>query len=133
MDAQHRGHPSYSSQECAAMVAKCMQRNLDLQIHCNGDAAIDLALDAVERYCGGNRAEGSDRPPMVTIIHCQTVRNDQLDRMARLGCVHPSFFVGHTWHWGVSGLSAVHCCVAHMYAGSTHVQLLCTLITVGGG
>ena len=33
------------------------------------------------------------------IIHCQTVREDQLDRIKRLGLV-PSFFVVHTYFWG---------------------------------
>ena len=33
------------------------------------------------------------------VIHCQTVREDQLDRIKRLGVV-PSFFVVHTYFWG---------------------------------
>ena len=33
------------------------------------------------------------------MIHCQTVRNDQLDRMARLHMI-ASMFVGHVWYWG---------------------------------
>src|SRR5699024_11836687 len=34
-----------------------------------------------------------------TMIHCQTVRNDQLDRMAELDML-PSIFVAHTYYWG---------------------------------
>jgi hypothetical protein len=33
------------------------------------------------------------------IEHCQTARDDQLDRMKALG-VTPSFFVGHVYYWG---------------------------------
>jgi predicted amidohydrolase YtcJ len=33
------------------------------------------------------------------MIHSQTVRDDQLDRMAKLG-ITPSFFVSHTFFWG---------------------------------
>jgi predicted amidohydrolase YtcJ len=33
------------------------------------------------------------------MIHAQTVRDDQLDRMATLGMI-PSFFVSHTFYWG---------------------------------
>ena len=33
------------------------------------------------------------------IIHCQTVREDQLDLIERLGVV-PSFFTVHTYYWG---------------------------------
>lgn len=36
------------------------------------------------------------RPVM---IHCQTVRDDQLDRMPALGMI-PSIFVAHTYFWG---------------------------------
>ena len=33
------------------------------------------------------------------MIHCQTVRNDQLDRMAKINMI-PSIFVGHVYYWG---------------------------------
>lgn len=33
------------------------------------------------------------------MIHCQTVRDDQLERMADLGMI-PSIFVAHTYYWG---------------------------------
>lgn len=33
------------------------------------------------------------------MIHCQTVRDDQLDRMAELKMV-PSIFIAHTYYWG---------------------------------
>ena len=61
----------------------------------NGDEAIQLILDAYE--------EAQKRYPRANarhiIIHCQTVREDQLDRIKRLGVV-PSFFVVHTYFWG---------------------------------
>lgn len=33
------------------------------------------------------------------MIHCQTVREDQLDHMQKLSMI-PSIFVAHTWYWG---------------------------------
>ena len=33
------------------------------------------------------------------MIHCQTARTDQLDRMKELGMI-PSIFVGHVFYWG---------------------------------
>ena len=33
------------------------------------------------------------------MIHAQTVRHDQLSRMARVGMI-PSFFAAHVYHWG---------------------------------
>ena len=66
-----------------------------IAIHGNGDEAIQLILDAYE--------EAQKRYPRADarhiIIHCQTVREDQLDRIKRLGVV-PSFFVVHTYFWG---------------------------------
>jgi predicted amidohydrolase YtcJ len=63
-----------------------------LLAHANGDAARELLIDAVE-------AAAVAAPPRMVMIHAQTVRDDQLDRMARLG-ITPSFFVGHTLFWG---------------------------------
>ena len=66
-----------------------------IAIHGNGDEAIQLILDAYE--------EAQKRYPRADarhiVIHCQTVREDQLDRIKRLGVV-PSFFVVHTYFWG---------------------------------
>ena len=63
--------------------------------HGNGDRAIDSILDAYERAL--------DRHPTqdhrFRIEHCQTVREDQLDRMAELN-VAASFFNLHVYYWG---------------------------------
>ena len=71
------------------------QQGWQIAIHGNGDEAIQLILDAYE--------EAQKRYPRADarhiIIHCQTVREDQLDRIKRLGVV-PSFFVVHTYFWG---------------------------------
>ena len=66
-----------------------------IAIHGNGDDAIQMILNAYE--------EAQKRYPRADarhiVIHCQTVREDQLDRIKRLGVV-PSFFVVHTYFWG---------------------------------
>ena len=66
-----------------------------IAIHGNGDAGIEDILNAFE--------EAQKAYPRANarhiIIHCQTVREDQLDRIKRLGVV-PSFFVVHTYFWG---------------------------------
>ena len=65
-----------------------------LLAHCNGDAASEQFLNAYEKAVAGKNT--GLRPVM---IHCQTVRNDQLDRMAKLSMI-ASIFVGHVWYWG---------------------------------
>ncbi len=64
--------------------------------HGNGDRAIDSILDAYERAL--ERHPTADH--RLRIEHCQNVREDQLDRMARLG-VAASFFNLHVYYWGM--------------------------------
>ncbi|MGM9537146.1 MAG: amidohydrolase [Candidatus Onthomonas sp.] len=67
-----------------------------LLAHCNGDAASEQFLNQYTRAW----SESPDRPMLrPTMIHCQTVRDDQLDRMPALGMI-PSIFVAHTYFWG---------------------------------
>ena len=64
-------------------------------VHANGDAAIDNTLDAFEAALAAHpRHDHRHR-----IEHCQTAREDQLERMARLG-VLASVFANHIWYWG---------------------------------
>jgi len=64
-------------------------------VHGNGDASIDDILDAFD---AANEAKPfEDARPV--LVHAQMAREDQLDRMAKLGVI-PSFFVLHTYYWG---------------------------------
>jgi predicted amidohydrolase YtcJ len=54
-------------------------------IHCQGDAAVDDALDAIEAAYGANPGTGLN-----VVQHATTARQDQLDRMKQLG-VEPTF------------------------------------------
>lgn len=65
-------------------------------MHCNGDAAAQLWVDTAERVGADHPALLEARPVM---IHSQTVRDDQLDRMSKLGMI-ASIFSVHTWFWG---------------------------------
>jgi predicted amidohydrolase YtcJ len=73
-----------------------IERLLDARIpilaHANGDAAADMLIDAVAL------AEPLHDHRTV-MIHAQTVREDQLDRMATLKMI-PSYFSAHTFYWG---------------------------------
>ena len=88
-----RGYPMEPEQQ---FIEKGLHRQgWQLAIHGNGDDAIQMILNAYE--------EAQKRYPRADarhiVIHCQTVREDQLDRIKRLGVV-PSFFVVHTYFWG---------------------------------
>lgn len=91
------GYCAYSwlSDEAVEQYARqAVAEGHQLLAHCNGDAASEQFLNAYEKAVAGERKDL--RPVM---IHCQTVRNDQLDRMARLSMI-ASIFVGHVWYWG---------------------------------
>ena len=66
-----------------------------VSIHGNGDWAINTVLDAYE-YALSRHPVSDHRH---RIEHCQAVREDQLDRMQRLG-VLASFFNLHVYYWG---------------------------------
>lgn len=98
-DVECCGVQSHSQSDCNEMVRRfLLEHHLDLQIHCNGDAAIQMALDAVHQCMQIDANATLLR--RVTLVHCQTARPDQLDQMRRLQMVHPSFFVSHTFFWG---------------------------------
>ena len=65
--------------------------------HANGDAAAEQMIEAVARAERRHGRQGHDRRPVM--VHAQTVREDQLDRMRAHGII-PSFFSTHCFYWG---------------------------------
>jgi hypothetical protein len=66
-----------------------------MAIHGNGDAAIDLIINA---YSEAQKLHyRKDARPI--IVHAQMLRDDQIDRMKKLGMT-ASFFAAHTYYWG---------------------------------
>jgi hypothetical protein len=94
-DPGFRGYPRIPREKLMAWVERLHRAGLQVAIHGNGDAAIDDILDAIEH--AQQVAPRADARPIV--VHAQTAREDQLDRMAALGVI-PSFFVLHTYYWG---------------------------------
>ena len=77
------------------VVSQAAEAGVQVGTHGNGDRAIDSILDAYESAL--NEHPGLDH--RFRIEHCQAVRDDQLERMARLG-VLASFFNLHVYYWG---------------------------------
>jgi len=94
-DPTFRGYPRMTREELFARIERFQRAGLQVAVHGNGDAAIDDILDAFEN--AQRVAPRADTRHV--IVHAQTARDDQLDRMARLGVI-PSFFVLHTYYWG---------------------------------
>lgn len=95
-DADWRGYPAYPREELFAII-KAAHRKGQFLIHANGDGAVDDALDALEAA----QAKYPRTDCRHTLVHAQTIRDDQLDRLAAAGFT-PTFFVPHTYYWGDS-------------------------------
>ncbi len=85
LDATKRGKTNYSASQMADLCRGAKEAGWPILIHCQGDAAIDDALDAIEQAYGPNPATGLN-----LVQHATMARQDQLDRMRRLGA-EPSF------------------------------------------
>jgi predicted amidohydrolase YtcJ len=91
----YRGYPSMVREDVARWIALTDAAGIQLMAHTNGDAAIDILIDAVRDVRGDK-----PRPDLRTvIIHAQTIRDEQLDFAAANGLV-PSFFPIHVPFWG---------------------------------
>lgn len=94
-DDSYRGYPTMPRDQLAALVLEQHKAGRQIAIHGNGDAAIDDIL-----FAFSEAQKAFPRPDARHIIvHSQTARDDQLDKMKALGVI-PSFFVLHTYYWG---------------------------------
>ncbi len=96
----------YGTQEDAGVIEYfkgCIERNLQVNVHTNGDAAGDQFLRCYRKALEETGNKTDLRPVMV---HAQTVREDQLDEMKELGVI-PTFFLDHIWFWGDYHYSSV--------------------------
>lgn len=92
------GYPWLKDKVLEQYIETALYENQQILVHCNGDAAADQYLNAYKKIFKKKEQFVSEnlRPVM---IHCQTVREDQLDDMKELGMI-PSIFVAHVNYWG---------------------------------
>jgi hypothetical protein len=91
----YAGYPAMTLEQVEDEVLDAFANNRQVLAHCNGDAAIDRFLDAVEAAVA---VHGNDDRRTV-LIHGQTLRKDQIARLKALK-VMPSLFPMHTFYWG---------------------------------
>lgn len=93
----YRGYPSFPDNEvCVGIFEKVLENKAQVLVHANGDQASEQFLDCYEEALKRTKVKDDLRPVM---IHAQTVREDQLDRMKEIRMM-PSFFSMHTYFWG---------------------------------
>ncbi len=91
------GSLNYSPDELAAVLQRAHRDGWQIGVHANGDAAIDVTLDAFEQVLSAEpRADHRHR-----IEHCSVLHPGQIDRMVTLG-LSPSFLIGHVRWWGAA-------------------------------
>jgi predicted amidohydrolase YtcJ len=88
----YTGYPLIPQLEVSKWVKRYADLNIPIMAHANGDAAADMLIKAVK-----DADIASDH--RTVMIHAQTVREDQLDKMKGLGII-PSYFSTHTFYWG---------------------------------
>lgn len=93
-EAAYRGYPVHKDHEVMHFLEQALNQEIQIAVHCNGDAAAEQLLRCYETLW--RRNPKNIRPIMV---HAQFLRPDQVPRLKPLGMV-ASFFVAHVFHWG---------------------------------
>lgn len=93
-EANWRGQPLFPPEMVDNAVAQLSSQGIQLFAHCNGDAAIQLMIEACRK--AGLKPEDDHR---TVIIHSQFMVPGQLEQYAELG-LHPSFFTVHAFFFG---------------------------------
>ncbi len=96
LNSTSKGSPNFDGALLKRMVAEVKAFGLPVQVHCNGDYTVDVALDAIESAYAGSTDFGVNR-----IEHSTMVRPDQIVRMKALN-VQPSFLMNHVRFYGAA-------------------------------
>ncbi len=96
LNSTAKGSPNFDAAQLKQMVAEVVAFGLPVQIHCNGDYAIDIALDAIEAAYAGSTEFGVNR-----VEHSTMARADQIERMKTIN-VQPSFLMNHVRLYGAA-------------------------------
>jgi predicted amidohydrolase YtcJ len=96
LQSSAKGTPDYAAAQLKSLVLKAQQAGWPISIHSNGDASLEISLDAIEAAYGGSTALGINR-----IEHCSVTRPEQLLRMKRLG-VQPSHLMNNIYYYGAA-------------------------------
>ena len=94
-------HPN--DDEVCGYFKQALEHGWQIIRHANGDAAIE---QFITQYARAQRETGIYDALRPVVIHCQTVREDQLDRMKEIGLL-PSFFHDHVYLYGDLHLDSV--------------------------
>ena len=95
-EKSYAGYGTYQDAEVTAFFETALRENVQILVHCNGDAACEQFIRCLRRACEKTGLPIRNRPVM---IHAQTVAEKQLASLKELNCI-VSFFNAHTYFWG---------------------------------
>ena len=98
-EGQPDNYCGYGTQEDEVVTqyfVDCINMNLQVHTHVNGDEACEQFLRCYEKAV---EITGHGRELRPVMVHCQALRYDQLDRVKALGII-PTFFNDHVRFWG---------------------------------
>ncbi|MEG2001284.1 MAG: amidohydrolase [Evtepia sp.] len=90
------GYGTMSDTDVISAVSTAAKNEFQILAHCNGDAAIEQYIHAVQKVAEKQKNISNLKP---VIIHAQLIAKDQLAAVAKLHMI-PSFFIAHVLHWG---------------------------------
>lgn len=92
-----KGFANLTQTDVNQLFLNCYSNKVQVFSHCNGDAAVDMMIQA-HRYAEKKLGK-KDKDRRTTIIHSQIMRPDQMIQYKSEGLI-PSFFTNHTYYWG---------------------------------
>lgn len=91
----YRGYAAVKQQTVDNAIEKAYANGWQILVHANGDAAIDSMLAGIKAA----QTKYPDLKNRPVLIHGQTLREDQVGQLKKLG-IFPSLFPMHTFYWG---------------------------------
>lgn len=95
-EKEYKGYPVYEDNEVIDFFKKALIENVQILVHCNGDAACEQFIRCYKKAKEETKCKNNIRPVM---IHSQLLRKDLLPLIKELNII-PSYFVAHTFYWG---------------------------------
>lgn len=96
LNTDKKGTKSYTQDQMTEICKKAKAADWTMLAHCQGDAAIDEYLNALETVYGANPAMG-----LMRVEHATMLRQDQIERMKKLG-YEPTFMTDFVYLYGAA-------------------------------
>lgn len=95
LGSAERGAANYTADQLQEAIRYAHGHGWQVMVHANGDAAIDVTLEAYEKALAGTAPHDLRH----RIEHCSIAYDSHFRRMAAAG-ISPSFLMNHVYYWG---------------------------------